>query len=271
MPALHKPETVFSLRHLPSWLMLCFAAGAINGTMLLACERFVTHVTGTVTRLGIEVVHWNILLDFALVLFCFVMGAMVSGLLIQGRAARGKVPWHSVPLWVTASLTALVAVAGDAGYFGSFGGSVDEPLDFVLLSCLSFAMGLQNAAVATSTGMLVRTTHLTGPATDLGVSLAELLTHSSEQRNVAKRHAALRTGKIVAYAVGAATSAFVARKFGFLSLLMPAAVIALATILSFVRSSHDSPSATASTPSQGHRRFAPVSGAPGAAPRPNRA
>ena len=44
----------------------------------------------------------------------------------------------------------------------------------MLLSILSFAMGLQNAAVATSTGLLVRTTHLTGPATDLGIHLVEL-------------------------------------------------------------------------------------------------
>jgi uncharacterized membrane protein YoaK (UPF0700 family) len=237
MHALHKPEAVFSLRHLPSWLMLCFAAGAINGTMLLACERFVTHVTGTVTRIGIEIVHWNILLDFALVLLCFILGSMVAGLLIQGRADLGKTPWYSMPLWATATLTAFAALAGHAGWFGPFGGSVDEPLDFVLLSCLSLAMGLQNAAVATSTGMLVRTTHLTGPATDLGISLSELLTGTIERRTVAKRHAALRAGKIVAYASGAAASVFLARKAGFLSLLVPAAVIAVATFLSFVRSS----------------------------------
>ena len=239
MHALHKPETVFSLRHLPSWLMLCFAAGAINGTTLLACERFVTHVTGTVTRLGVEIVHWNILLDFALVLLSFVVGSMVAGLLIHGRGDLGKAPWYSTPLWITASLTAFAGLAGNAGWFGPFGGTVDEPLDFVLLSCLSFAMGMQNAAVATSTGMLVRTTHLTGPATDLGISLAELLTGRGERRATAKRHAALRVGKIAAYAAGAAASVFVARKIGFLSLLMPATVIALATTLSFLRSPTD--------------------------------
>lgn len=46
-----------------------------------------------------------------------------------------------------------------------------KPGDFVLLCGLSFAMGLQNAAVASSTGQLVRTTHPTGPARDLGVHL----------------------------------------------------------------------------------------------------
>jgi len=39
--------------------MLCLAAGAINGLAVLACQRFVTHVTGSATRLGLEVVRLN--------------------------------------------------------------------------------------------------------------------------------------------------------------------------------------------------------------------
>jgi uncharacterized membrane protein YoaK (UPF0700 family) len=243
MLTLHKPDSVFSLRHVPSWLMLCLAAGAVNGTAVLACERFVTHVTGTVTRLGLEIVHLNILLDFALVLATFVVGATTSGLLINGRAARGKQPHFSLPLWLTALITAALGLAGHAGWLGPFGGTVDEPLDFVFLCALSFAMGLQNASVATSTGMLVRTTHLTGPATDLGVHLAELLLPDPERRALAMRHAALRGGKILAYAVGAAISVPLARELQFLSLLLPAGLIAAATSLSFapLRSTGEAP------------------------------
>lgn len=235
MLTLHKAEDVFSLRHLPSWLMLCLAAGAVNGTILLACERFVTHVTGTVTRLGVEMSRLNIVLDFALVLGFFIAGSMVSGLAINGRACRGKTPYFSLPLWVAAGIVAAVAVAGHGGWFGEFGGAVDEAPDFVLLCALGFAMGLQNAAVATGTGLLVRTTHLTGPATDLGVHLAELLVADRERRAVAKRHALLRAGKIAAYAVGAASSAPLSSALGFLALLVPASVIATATVLSFAR------------------------------------
>jgi len=239
MLTLHKRDDVFSLRHVPSWLMLCFAAGAINSTALLTCERFVTHVTGTVTRLGMEVMRLNILLDFALVVASFVLGSMLSGLLLNGRALRGKRPYFSLPLWIAASITVAVGLAGHAGWFGPVGGAVDQPLDFVLLCSLSFAMGLQNAAVATSTGMLVRTTHLTGPATDLGVHLAELVWGEAEQRELAKRHAALRIGKILAYAAGAAAAVPLVRQSGFLALLMPAAVIAAATLVSFVRPAAD--------------------------------
>ena len=217
--------------------MLCLAAGAINGIALQACQRFVTHVTGTVTRLGLEVMRVNILLDFALVLAAFVVGSMVSGMLINGRAGRGREPYFAMPLWMTSTITALVALCGHAGWFGPFGGTVDEPLDFVLLCALSFGMGLQNAAVATSTGMLVRTTHLTGPATDLGIHLAEMLMASPERRDLAKKHAALRSGKIASYAAGAALSVPLVHAFGYLALLFPALVIGAANLLSFVRPS----------------------------------
>lgn len=243
MLTLHRPDSVFSLRHVPSWLMLCFAAGVVNAVTFLACGRFVTHVTGTVTRIGMEVVHLTLMLDYALVLAAFVAGAVVAGLLLKGAVAAGRAPPFALPLWLTSGMVALVAVAGQLGWLSSFGGSVDELGDFVNLCALSFAMGLQNAAVATSTGQLVRTTHLTGPATDLGIHLADLFVSSGAERALAKRHAALRTGKLLSYGLGAACAVPASARFGYLSLLIPAAVIAAATILSFapfasLRSAH---------------------------------
>ncbi|AUX48873.1 hypothetical protein SOCE26_104160 [Sorangium cellulosum] len=234
MLALHKPDTIFSLRHLPTWLMLTFAAGCVNAIAVVACERFVTHVTGTVTRLGMEVARVGLLLDFAIVLAFFIAGAATSSVLINARAHRGKRPLHAAPLVIVAAATAGIAVAGYDGLLGSFGGTVDEAGDFVLLSVLSFASGLQNAAVATSTGLLVRTTHLTGPATDLGIHLVELAYVQGEARQTARRHALLRGGKIAAFAVGAAAGVTLAHAMQFLAFLVPAAVVLAATLLSFL-------------------------------------
>ncbi len=234
MTVLHRNEDIFSARHVPSWLMLTFAAGCVNATTFLACERFVTHVTGTVTRVGMEVARLAILLDFALVVACFVGGAMTSAILINARAHRGKAPLHSTPLVVVAALTAVVAVAGHFGFLGEFGGSVDQAGDFVLLSVLSFASGLQNAAVATSTGLLVRTTHLTGPATDLGIHLVEMASAPPSARTNARRHALLRSGKMIAYAVGAAAGVALAHTVQFIAYSVPAVIVAIATARSFV-------------------------------------
>lgn len=234
MLTLYKPESIFSPRHAPSWLMFTFAAGAVNASALLACQAFVTHVTGTVTRLGIEVVHLMPFLEFALVLLCFIAGAMVSGLLINGRAHVGKRPLFGVPLWLAFSVVLFTAIGGHFGLLGHFGGEVTKPADFVLLSLLSFSMGLQNAAIATSTGLLVRTTHLTGPATDLGIHLVELFYVQGEALALARRHAALRAGKIFAFAAGAAVAVPIAYRVEFLVFLLPATMMFAAILLSFL-------------------------------------
>lgn len=234
MLTLYRPESIFSPRHAPSWLLFTFAAGAVNAAALLACQTYVTHVTGTVTRLGMEVIHFEPFLDFALVLGCFIGGAMLSGLLINGRAHAGKPPLFGVPLWIAFWLVLFTALGGHFGLLGNFGGAVTHTVDFLLLAILSFAMGLQNAAIATSTGLLVRTTHLTGPATDLGIHLAELMFSKGEALAHAKRHAALRAGKIAAFAAGAAVTVPLAHRVEFLAFLLPAAMMLLAITLSFL-------------------------------------
>lgn len=215
--------------------MLTFAAGCVNATAALVCSRYVTHVTGSVTQIGMEWADPPIVIDLIIVLVSFILGAMVSGMLINGRARRGLRPMYSAPLIAVAVIDSMVAVAGAAGRFGAFDGAVDQIGDFVFLSLLSFAMGLQNGAVATSTGLLVRTTHLTGPATDLGIHLAELFFVDAKARKTAKQHALLRVGKITAFAAGAFAAMLLAPRLEYLVLLMPAAMTLLATWLSFLR------------------------------------
>lgn len=233
MLPLHRPTEIFSARHAPTWLMLSFASGATNAIAVLACERYVTHVTGSVTRLGMEMARLNVLADFFLVIGSFIGGAMLSSYLINGRAHRGLVPLYWLPLIIVAIATGACALGGHFGLFGEFGGAPDESRDFVLLAVLSFASGLQNAAVATSTGALVRTAHLTGPATDLGIHLVELAYTEGEVRKSAVRHSLLRAGKIVAFCGGAAAGLVLAHRLGFLAFLAPAAIVGFAVVRSF--------------------------------------
>jgi uncharacterized membrane protein YoaK (UPF0700 family) len=236
LSTLHSPQTIFSWRHVPSWLMLTLAAGAVNAGAFLACQRFVTHVTGIATQIGLDVSSFWLMVDYALILGCFILGAAVSVLTIEGRARLTGRPWHAVPLLGVMAVLLLVALAGHAGVFGPFGGEVEQVADFALLAILAFAMGMQNATVATGTGMMIRTTHLTGPATDLGVHLALACLNKGEQRRSAVRGAALRAGKIVSFILGAAIMVPAVRAFSWLAFLLPTATVGLATVLSFIPS-----------------------------------
>lgn len=241
MRALHAPQAVFSLRHLPSWLLLAFSAGAVNVIAYLACSRFVTHVTGTVSSIGMDASTVTLALDYAVVLGCFIIGAMSSTALLDGRHHQKKRPLFALPLVFVSLILALLGAAGLFGLFGTFGGSVEGPRDFAFLSILAFAMGMQNAAVATSTGQLVRTTHMTGPATDLGVHLTTALYAQGDARRTAIRHAGLRAGKIASFAAGGAAGAALAHTSGYGAFFVPAVVVLVATALSFVDVTAESP------------------------------
>lgn len=232
------PQAVFSLRHAPSWLLLAFAAGTVNAGAFLACQRFVTHVTGTVTRIGIdaEMSTWWLVADYAIVLLCFIAGAAASVLFIQAPRHRGRDALWATPLLVVSTILVGVAIAGSRGAFGAFGGSVEGARDFLLLSILAFAMGLQNAAVASTTGNAVRTTHMTGPASDLGVSLGTAIFATGEARMNALRAAAVRGGKILGFILGAAAMVPLTHQFHYGAFALASVVILAATALSFVPS-----------------------------------
>ena len=101
----------------------------------------------------------------------FLAGAMISAYFVDRRFHRGLQPRYATVMGLVAACLLGAAVAGKAGFFGEFGDPVDLDTDYVLLALLCMASGLQNAAITTSSGFAVRTTHLTGITTDLAIGL----------------------------------------------------------------------------------------------------
>lgn len=220
---------VHDRRMLSVWLTVTFSAGMVNTLTLLACQRFVTHVTGTLTQIGADYGRPLLLLDYLLVTLSFVLGAMLSYRLIDGRRVRGKEPWPTVPLFLVSGALTLVAGLGLLGVFGPFGQTVETSGDFLLLALLAFSMGLQNASVATTTGMIVRTTHMTGPLTDFSVALGAYLSPAPKSiRDAARESATLRGAKILAFVVGCAAAAMIGPRLQYVGYIIPAALVSMA-------------------------------------------
>ncbi|MBK6462201.1 MAG: DUF1275 domain-containing protein [Myxococcales bacterium] len=217
--------TVHDRRNLPLWVVLAFSAGAVNAAALAACQRFVSHVTGTVTRVGADYGSAYLLLDYAAVLGAFVVGAMSSFWMLDGRRLRGKAPFVGLPL-----APMFVAALGRFGAFGPFGKTVETPGDFLMLGLLAFAMGLQNASVASTSGMIVRTTHMTGPLTDLSIALGAYLSTAApaDLRERARAGIVLRGAKILAFIAGALVASIAATRLEYLTFLIPAGFVAVA-------------------------------------------
>jgi uncharacterized membrane protein YoaK (UPF0700 family) len=228
----HSLERLTTFRNLASWALLAFGAGAVNLGALRACDRFVAHVTGTLTRVGADAA--DVLgLDYLLVVLSFMVGAGAAVVSVRKLARDRRMLPYWIPLAGVSILLLVVACLGSLGVFGPFGGTVETAGDFALLCLLSFAMGLQNATVAVSTGMAVRTTHMTGPATDAAVAAATLLVGSSEERTKAWASLQLRGTKLIAFMVGAAVMLPICGRVGFLAFVVPSIACAVATTLSY--------------------------------------
>jgi uncharacterized membrane protein YoaK (UPF0700 family) len=235
---IYRPDQLISLRNLRSWALLAFGAGAVNAGALLACQRFVSHVTGTVTRIGVDAGQL-LALEYFLILFCFIAGAGGAVLLARRRPGEDGDPRYARPMLLVSSILGGVAILGHFGLIGPFGGSVESAHDFVFLGVLSLAMGMQNAAVASSTAMAVRTTHMTGPATDIGIALAMLMSGSPSQRSEARRSIVLRVTKLLAFISGGAAMVPLCARFGFAAFAVPAVACAVATHWSYMTASSD--------------------------------
>jgi uncharacterized membrane protein YoaK (UPF0700 family) len=221
------------------WMLLAFMSGTINSGGFLACGRWVTHVTGFATFFGIDLVtaQYKLALSMLIVPLFFLLGSFFSGYLIDVRQAAKKEPRYDVVMVTITGILIFCAVGGGYGLFGIFRDTINVETDISMLILLCFASGLQNALITTSSGAVIRTTHLTGLTTDLGIGLAKNLakrltpTLTLNQNDLVNNR--IRSGIILSFILGSAVGAYTFIEFEYWGFLFPAAISLYATSLVF--------------------------------------
>jgi uncharacterized membrane protein YoaK (UPF0700 family)/anti-anti-sigma regulatory factor len=149
-------------------ITLSWIGGYTNILTVLLCGQVTSHLSGSASQLGRDVVEgrWSAG-GYVLALLCvFFAGAATSGALTElGRRLR----WASIyvlPMAVEAALLATFALLVEWKVDGRLAG---ESALLWLTALPVFAMGLQNATITRISGGVVRTTHVTGVVTDLGI------------------------------------------------------------------------------------------------------
>jgi len=202
----------YSVRNASIWLALAFQAGVVNAGGVLACHRFVTHTTGFGTTFGTEVASGKIVtaLGMLSVPLFFVSGAVISAFLIDRRVIQNKAPKYAAVLFLMTLLMGVTLAAGVSGQFGVFGEPLALTRDYILLAILALTSGLQNAMVTTAFGAIVRTTHLTGISTDLGIGIVRLMSNAQkpEARTNEVRATWMRIGIISSFILGSTLSSY---------------------------------------------------------------
>lgn len=115
----------------------------------------------------------------------------------------------------------LISFLGTKGFFGDFGEPFSSFRDFVLLSILAFACGSQNAIFTHYSNSIIRTTHLTGITTDLGIGLAKFFISDNKEEQIINK---IRIDIILSFVLGSLFAVFLFPKVHFLGFVVPAII-----------------------------------------------
>ncbi|RYZ89579.1 MAG: DUF1275 domain-containing protein [Proteobacteria bacterium] len=150
---------------LPGAMALSGTAGYINSVVLGFLDTPVSHMSGAVSHLGIAIADNDVSRSTTstLIILGFLVGAMLAGFLVgatrltPSRRYGAVLMFEGVLLSISAILLASKSPAGSM--------------------LAATACGLQNAMSSSYCGLMIRTTHVSGIVTDLGVMLGHWVRH----------------------------------------------------------------------------------------------
>jgi uncharacterized membrane protein YoaK (UPF0700 family) len=150
---------------------LSFVAGAINAGGFLAVQQYTSHMTGIVSSIADNLARASLPLAAAglVALLSFAIGATCSTILICFSRQRKMHSEYALPLMFEAVLLLIFGLLGVRLAF------VDGMFVSLTVMLLAFIMGLQNAVITKLSNAEIRTTHVTGIVTDIGIQLGKLL------------------------------------------------------------------------------------------------
>ncbi|MFA1625381.1 YoaK family protein [Rhizobium mongolense] len=207
-------------------LASCLAAiaGALNAAAFYAVGFFSANMTGNISTFSdhIAVGAWISALFYLAIIVTFILGATVSTLLINAGRRRNI---HAIYAYSILTEGILLAILGCADLW-----LLGEWRAPVLVIGLAFLMGLQNAVVTRISNARVRTTHISGMATDVGIELGMAfdILRGRERPSEAQYDRAkllLHVQTILAFLFGGILGVLVYRSAGGLLLIATAALL----------------------------------------------
>ncbi len=209
--------------------LLSFVAGMVNISGFLSVKTLTTNVTGHFAYFSEGVLRhdyheaWSYL---SYILF-FLLGAITSGLLVETVSRRNSRFVYVTPVIFEIIILASVGLLSHR--------SIIENPEIIACSLL-FAMGLQNALVTGISNSAVRTTHLTGLFTDMGIELSQLFFYRKPEQ-LKKLHASITLRLVIIgfFFSGCFLGGYSYNKFEILSLLLAAAILIIGLLYDVMR------------------------------------
>lgn len=200
--------------HAPGWvytggMLLSAVAGCVNAVAVGSAYHAVTHMSGTVFSVSAELAQGDrvVALRAAAVVVSFFVGATLSGAIIRQQTLHAG-RRYGVALILEGLLL-----------FGAWAGVRAHHMSGEVLAAM--ACGLQNALATSYSGAVLRTTHMTGIVTDLGIAIGHWLVREPMEWFRVRLHLVLLLG----FTSGGAMGAFGFSVLGANTLLIPAVTV----------------------------------------------
>lgn len=201
-------------------ILFAFAAGIINVFGFVSLGIFTTNITGHVGEfaLSFELSKWKAVEQMLLWIVAFGFGSFTSAIIIGLFEKRQPKLSYTLPIVIEISLL-----------LWCFWLNKETPSQAARqILILLYAMGLQNGIVSVVSGKVVRTTHLTGMVTDIGIGLGKLLLRIGNKIFVL-RSLTLNLSVVISFILGGILSAFVTINYAENVLIIP--IVLLISIL----------------------------------------
>jgi len=220
----HQGKNRTSKHNLRLAILLSFIAGIVNITGVLAVKTLTTNVTGHFAFFAEEITkhdYQEAIVFFIYTIF-FLAGAFVSNFLTELVSEKKQNLSHLPAIAIEFFILITLGLFGNHSDFFLFGG---KWIAFGLL----FAMGMQNALVTKISKSTVRTTHLTGLFTDLGIELSQLFFYKkTEELKALKTSIYLRFSIITFFFLGCFSGGFIYGYLALKTLLIAASILLIA-------------------------------------------
>lgn len=169
-------ENLYKKRYALLWSALSFKAGLINAAGFFITGSFVSHVTGFGTQAGIAIGHseYTYGLELLVIPIAFISGGFITSLLLDRNYKKENVPNYPLVQFFITFLLGLISLLFYFEVLSKNSSMVHDENAIIIIGLLCLICGLKNGLTTWATHGKIRTTHLTGLSTDIGLHLPKL-------------------------------------------------------------------------------------------------
>jgi uncharacterized membrane protein YoaK (UPF0700 family) len=236
-----KISDVYTNKKMALWLISAFKAGFINAIGFLLTGKFVSHVTGFGTQMGVAVGHSNYFfgLELLVIPISYILGGVITAYLLEKDENKQTIPPYHYVQGIITFLTALLIIFGEINMI-----NINTPFNFdnhynfmelLIMANLCLICGLKNSLSTWTTHGKIRVTHLTGIATDIGLNLIAMIKPrpSNSRFKEKKRINFHRMATFIIFSLGSFVAAILFPKIGHNAFYIIFIISLSMTIVSF--------------------------------------